>query len=83
MLHKYKTDKKKDSKRISQVIKEITGKQETKSNLLPRQIKVDKTITQNPQDVAKKIQQIFYYYWTKIGKKTQHWKSISRLLDIS
>ena len=49
MLHKYKTD----SKQTWQVMKEITGKQKTKSNLLPQEIKVDKTIIQNLQDFAK------------------------------
>ena len=38
MLRKYKTD----SKRTWQVIKEITGKQKTKLNLFPREIKAGK-----------------------------------------
>ena len=42
LLHKYEAD----SKRIWQVMKEITGKQKIKSNILPQQIKVDKTIIQ-------------------------------------
>ena len=33
-------------------MKEITAKQKTKSNLLPQEIKVDKTIIQNPQNIA-------------------------------
>ena len=49
MLHKYKTD----SKRTWQVMKEITGKQKAKSNLLLQEIKADKTIIQNLQDFAK------------------------------
>ena len=36
LLHKYRTD----SERMWQVMKEITGKQKTQSNLLPREIKV-------------------------------------------
>ena len=36
-------------------MKEITGKQKTKSNLLPKEIKVDKTIIQNPQGIAKEF----------------------------
>ena len=49
--------------------KEITGKQKTKSNLLPQEIKVDRTNIQNP------IQQILYFGQTKIGQKSpQHWK---------
>ena len=54
-MHKYKTE----SKQTWQVIKEITGKQKTKSNLLPREIKVDKTIIQNPQEVAKEFNNFF------------------------
>ena len=55
LLHKYKTD----SKWTWQVMKEITGKQKTKSNLLPREIKVDKTIIQNPQEIAKELNNFF------------------------
>ena len=44
-------------------MKEITGKQKTKSNLLFRKIKVDKTIIQNPQKIAKE----FNKYFTSIG----------------
>ena len=44
LLHQYKTD----SKRTWQVMKEISGKQETKPNLLPQETKVNKTIIQNP-----------------------------------
>ena len=55
LLHKYKTD----SKRTWKVMKEITGKQKTKSNLLPREIKVDKTIIQNPQEIAKEFNKVF------------------------
>ena len=36
LLHKYRTD----SERMWQVMKEITSKQKTQSNLLPREIKV-------------------------------------------
>ena len=55
MLHKHKTD----SKRTWQVMKEITGKQKTKSDLLPREIKVNKTIIQKPQEVAKEFNKLF------------------------
>ena len=55
LLHKYKTD----SKRTWKVMKEITGKQKAKSNLLPREIKVDKTIIQNPQEIAKEFNKVF------------------------
>ena len=40
LLHKYKTD----SNRTWQVMKEIIGKQKTKSNLIPQEIKADRTI---------------------------------------
>ena len=59
LLHKYKTD----SKRKWQVMKEITGKQKTKSNLLPRDIKVNKTIIQKPQEIAKE----FNNFFTSVG----------------
>ena len=58
-MHKYKTD----SKRTWQVIKEITGKQKAKSNLLRREIKVDKTIIQNSQEIAKE----FNNFFTSVG----------------
>ena len=69
LLPKYKTD----SKRTLQVIKEITGKQKTKSNLLPQEIKVDKTIIQNPQGIAKELNKFFTSVGPKIvGKNPQH-----------
>ena len=55
MLHKYKTD----SKRTWPVMKEITGKQKTKSNLLPQETKVDKTNKQNPQGTDKEFNKVF------------------------
>ena len=42
-----------------QVMKEITGKQKTKSNLLLREVKVDKTIIQKPQEIAKEFNKFF------------------------
>ena len=45
MLHKYKTD----SKRTCKLIKGITGKQKTKTDLLLQEIRVDNTIIKNPQ----------------------------------
>ena len=44
-------------------MKEITGKQKTKSNLLPQEIKVNKTIIQKPQEIAKEFKKFF----TSIG----------------
>ena len=40
-------------------MKEITGKQKTKSNLLPQETKVDKSIIQNPQEIAKEFNKFF------------------------
>ena len=54
-MHKYKTD----SKRTWQVTKEITEKQKMKSNLLPREINIDKTIIQKPQEIAKEFNKFF------------------------
>ena len=44
-------------------MKEITAKQKTKSNLLPKEIKVDKTIMQNQQEIAKE----FNKFLTSVG----------------
>ena len=65
MLHKYKTD----SKRTWQVMKEITGKQKTKSNLFPQKFKVNKTIIQNPQGIAKEFNNFFTSVGPKLAKK--------------
>ena len=40
-------------------MKEITGKQKTKSNLLSREIKVNKIIIQKPQEIAKECNKFF------------------------
>ena len=40
-------------------MKKITSKQKTKSSLLPREIKVDKTIIQSPQGIAKEFNKFF------------------------
>ena len=40
-------------------MKEITGKQKTKSNLLPREIKLKKTIIQKPQEIPKELNKFF------------------------
>ena len=65
LLHKYKTD----SKRTWQVMKEITGKQKTKSNLLPQETKVDKTIIKNPQEIAKEFNKLFTSVGTTLAGK--------------
>ena len=70
MLQKYKTD----SKRAWQVMKEITEKQKTKSNLLPQEIKVDKTIIQNSQDIAKEFNTFFTSVGSKLAKKIPNTK---------
>ena len=48
-------------------MKEITGKQKPKLNLLPPENKVDKSIIQNPQNVAKEFNKCF----TSVGPKLQ------------
>ena len=40
-------------------MKEITGKQKTKSNLLPWEIKGNKTIIQKPQEIVKEFNKFF------------------------
>ena len=64
MFHKYK----RDSKQIWQVMKELTGKQKTKSDQLPQEITVDKTIIQNPQGIAKEFNKFF----TSVGPKLEN-----------
>ena len=55
-------------------MKETTGKQKTKSNLLPREIKVNKTIMQKPQEIAKEFNKFF----TSIGPTLYFKNHISR-----
>ena len=50
-------------------MKKITGKQKTKSNFLPQEIKVDGTIIQNPQDIAKEFNKLFTSVGSKLTKK--------------
>ena len=61
MLHKYGAD----SKRTWQVMKNITGRQKTKSSLIPHEIEVNKTIIQNQQDITKNFNNSF----TSVGQK--------------
>ena len=61
LLHQYGAD----SKRTWQVMKNITGKQKTKSSLIPHEIEVNKTIIQNQQDITKTINNSF----TSVGQK--------------
>ena len=59
MLSKYKYD----TKRTWQVIKEITGKQKTKSSSLPKTIKTKQKITEKDSEIAKE----FNKYFTSVG----------------
>ena len=62
-------------------MKEITGKQKRKWNLLPQEIKVDKTIIQNPQDIIKEFNKFFTSVESKFTQKNpQHWKKIQEFL---
>ena len=51
-------------------MKEITGTQKTKSSLLPQEIKVDETIIQNPQDIAKEFKKFFTSVGSNLAKKS-------------
>ena len=65
MLHKYKTN----PKRTGQVMEEINEKKKVKSILLFQEINVDKTIIQNPQDIAKEFNKSFISVGSKLAKK--------------
>ena len=60
-------------------MKEITGKQKAKSNLLSREIKVDKTIIQNPQETAKEFNKFLLlldqHWWEKSPILKNHFKA--------
>ena len=64
MLHKYKTDSKRTCK-----LKGITGKQKGKSDLRPQEHKVDNTIIQNPQNIAKGLNKFITSGRSKLLKK--------------
>ena len=57
-------------------MKEITGKQKTKSDLLPQEIKVGETIIQNPQDIAKDFNKFFTSVRSKLAKKIPNTEKI-------
>ena len=62
-------------------MKEITGKQKRKWNLLPQEIKIEKTIIQNPQDIIKEFNKFFTSVESKLTQKNpQHWKKIQEFL---
>ena len=62
-------------------MKEITGKQKRKWNLLPQEIKVDKTIIQNPQDIIKEFNKFFTCVESIFTQKNpEHWKKIQEFL---
>ena len=50
-------------------MKTITRKEKRKSNLLLREIKVDKTIIQNPLDIAKEFNNFLTFVGPKFAKK--------------
>ena len=50
-------------------MKEIIGKQKTKSNLLPQETEFDKTIIQNPQGIAKEFNKFLTSVVPKLAKK--------------
>ena len=57
-------------------MKGIIGKQKTKSNPLPQEINVDRTIIQNPQDIAKEFNKCFTSVGPQLGKKILNTKKI-------
>ena len=59
LLNKYKYD----TKRTWEVMKEITGKQKTKSSSLPKSIKTEQGITEKEIEIAKE----FNKYFTSVG----------------
>lgn len=69
-----------DSKQNWQVLKEITGKQKTKSNILPWERKVDRIIVQNQKEVSQEFSKYFILIWSK---KSAILKNILRFFDIS
>ena len=83
VCHSYVVLPRTDSKWPWQVIKEITGKQKTKSNFLLWELKLIKPLYKIHKTLLKNSS-IIYLCWTKTGDKNpEHWKSISRLFDIS
>ena len=50
-------------------MKEITGKQKTKSNFLSQETKVDETIIQNSQNIAEEFNNFFTSVGSKLAKK--------------
>ena len=50
-------------------MKEITGKQKTKPNLLPQEITVDEIIIQNLKDITKEFNKFFTSVESKLAKK--------------
>ena len=50
-------------------MKEITGKQKTKSKFFPPKIKVYKTIKQNPQNIPKEFNKFYTSVRPKLVKK--------------
>ena len=50
-------------------MEEITGKQKKNSNFLPKEIKVDKTLIQSPQDIAEEFNKFLISVGPKLAKK--------------
>ena len=50
-------------------MKEIPSKQKTKSSLLPREIKIDKTIIENPQEIGKECNKFFISVGPTLAEK--------------
>ena len=50
-------------------MKEIPSKQKKKSSLLPREIKVDKIIIENPQEIGKECNKFFISVGSTLAEK--------------
>ena len=85
-LQMYETD----SMWSSQIVKEIIGKQKTKSNPHPpsppphpKKLKLIKPLDKIHNTLLKNSKNFFTFVGPKLVKKMRHWKTISKLFDIS
>ena len=62
---------------------EITGKQKTKSNPLLPEIKVDKTIIENLEDITKEFNKFNTSVAQNLAKISNTEKNISRFFNVS
>ena len=79
LLHKYKTD----SKRTWQVMKEVTGKQKRKSNLLPEKLKLIKALCKTHKRLLKNSTNFLLlldqHWWEKSPILKKHLKTFGNI----